>query len=117
LRDLAIALATGCTYDVVLGEAVRIAADAVKRGMIWRDMRRTIAALGLSSTLRRKYDIDEDTGILGLKRERGKEEHVVYLWAGRIIEPRLDRRGLWMDPSAFLANEGWVVTTLLVVHR
>lgn len=111
----AIALATGETYDAVLSEAVQVRSDAVTRGMVWRDIRAVVARLGFTSKLRRKYDLEEDTGILDCKR--GREEHVVYLWEGRIIEPRLDRRSLWRDPDAFLSHEGWTAGMLLTVKK
>lgn len=110
----AIALATGQTYDAVLAQAVQVRADAI-RGMNWKDIRGVVARLGFSSALKRKYDLDEDTGILDCKR--GREEHVVYLWAGRIIEPRLDRRSLWADPVAFLEHEGWTAGMLLTLKK
>lgn len=118
----AIEMATGISYNVLLAEAIQVCPGAVKDGMIWRDMRAVITALGMKTTLKRKYDIDEDTGILGLEerrkgRHKSRREHVVYLWEGRVIEPWPTQRGAWLDPSAFLANEGWKATTLLVVHR
>jgi hypothetical protein len=112
---VAISLACGATYDAVLAEAIQVTPDAVSRGMNWRQIRATVKRLGFTSTLKRKYDLEDDTGILDCKR--GREEHVVYLWEGRIIEPRLDRRALWKDPDAFLAHEGWTPGMLLTVKK
>lgn len=110
----AIALATGNTYETVLAESIAVRPGAI-RGMNWRDIKAVVARLGFSYRLRRKYDIEEDTGILDCKR--GREEHVVYLWAGRILEPDMRRRMLWRDPEAFLANEGWTAGQLLTIRK
>lgn len=110
----AIALATGETYDAVLAQAVQVRPDAI-RGMNWRDIKATVHRLGWQYQMKRKYDVAADTGILDCKA--GRKEHVVYLWAGRIIEPRLDRRSLWADPVAFLEHEGWTAGALLTVKK
>lgn len=109
----AIMLATGATYDMVLAEAVRQTPDAVKRGMTWRHIRGVLRALGFSTRLRRKYDLDEDFGILDCRR--GRQEHVVYLWDGHIFEPA--DRSIWRDAEAYLQHEGWTPKQLLTLKK
>ena len=109
----AISLATGASYEAVLAEAIQVRSDAVTVGLNWREIRTTIKRLGFSSRLRRKYDLDEDTGILDCKR--GRQEHVVYLWEGRIVEPRW--RSMWRDPEAFLKHEDWAPGMLLTLKK
>lgn len=111
----AIALACGATYEEVMQAATLTNPTAVTRGMNWRDIKATVVKLGFSYRMRRKFDIEEETGILDCKRKR--EEHVVYLWEGRIIEPRQDRRSLWLDANQFLVHEDWKPGMLLTVER
>lgn len=111
----ALALALGETYDVVLGEAMKVEPRAVTWGMRLREMRRVAKRLGFSTRLRRKFDLHEDTGILSVSGPEG--EHVVYLWEGRIIEPRQDSRSLWLDPNDFLKHHLWEPKSLLTVKK
>lgn len=110
----AIALACGTTYEETLAAALLCREDAI-HGLNWKDMKALVKRLGLSCSLHRKYDLDEDTGVLDCRH--GRKEHVVYLWEGRIIEPRLDRRSLWLDPKAFLEHEGWTAGMLLKIRK
>jgi len=111
----ALALACGQTYDAVLGEAVKIEPKAVTWGLRIRDMRKVAAKFGFSTRLLRKFDLNEDTGILSVSGPEG--EHVVYLWEGRIIEPRQDSRSLWLDPHDFLEHHLWDAKALITVKK
>lgn len=111
----AIMLACGPSYNAVLAEAIRIQPDAVKRGMNWRDIKATVHRLGWQYRMRRKYDLTTDTGILGVTGFQG--DHVVYLWAGRVIEPRPDAPGHWLYARKFLDSQGWTAGMLLTVKK
>ena len=111
----AIALATGASYEEALAAAVKVQEAAVTHGMVWRDIKATVRRLGFSCQAKRKYNIRSDSGILDCKA--GRREHVVYLWAGRIIEPMLQRRTLHLDPEAYLKGEGWTAGMLLTLKK
>lgn len=110
----AISLATGLSYETVLGTAMNIQPLATMHGMSMKAIRAALSALGYTSKVRRKFDLDEDTGILWLTGKR--DSHVVYLWEGRIVEPSLGRRELWLDPRGYLAAEKFKVGSLLVIE-
>lgn len=55
----------------------------VRAGAYMTEIVTAALAFGVKTKLRKRYDLDEDTGILHVS---GADEHLVYLWAGRIIE-------------------------------
>lgn len=110
----AISLATGVSYEVVLGTAMGVAPKALSEGLTLRQIRATVAGLGHTTRLRRKYDLDDDTGILWVSNT--KDTHVVYLWEGRIIEPSHAHRSLWLDPRAYLLHMRFTAGNLIVVE-
>ena len=100
----AISLATGHSYEHVLGAAMQVCSTIMEDGLSNKEMQAVLKALGHESKLRRKFDLEEDTGILHIS-DKKDERHVVYLWDGRIIEPSMGRRALWRDPQAYLNHE------------
>lgn len=65
-------------------------------------------------TLHRHVNLDEDTGILGLKDGEGWDyEHLVILHNGTIIDPH--DKTLW-DPETYLAAHKAKVTSLLTLE-
>lgn len=116
----AISLACGITYEVALTAALGVT-DAPYAGMFWRDIRRTVIKLGFKvKTIPFKqldFTDEELTGILQLSKTGDAEDHVVYLWRGRIIEPKADRQELWDDPEMFFSHYGYRVARLLQVVR
>ena len=111
----AISLATGTSYEHCLGLAMNITPKATSVGLTLRQIRAVITALKLNSRVRRKFDLEEDTGILWVSNS--KDEHVVYLWEGRILEPSLGCRALWLDPKAYLEEQKYKATSLIVVEH
>jgi hypothetical protein len=84
----------------------------LKRGAHWREVRAAAKRLGLKTALKRSYDIDEDTGLLYLASLKPKDDdHMVFLWAGRVM----DHEQAWLNPSAYLAANGFRPESLLVV--
>jgi len=100
----AISLATGHSYEQVLGVAVGLNPSVLMSGMSNKEIRATLTELGYDSKVRRKFDLEEDTGVLIIEDHR-QERHAVYLWEGRIIEPSLGRRSLWLDANNYLLSE------------
>jgi hypothetical protein len=117
----ALAVACGVSYEVSLQACVAVVPAALQDGMRWLGIRKAARHLGYAvQTLpfeRIHLDDDETTGILEVEPiQRGaKEWHVVYVWAGRIVEPKFDRQELWEDPEQFLNHYGYRVSRLLVL--
>jgi hypothetical protein len=111
-HDCAVAtLATFCgvTYAQALA-AYREPLRIVKSGAeSWRPMQAAAKRLGVATRITRKYDIEEDTGILCVKKP--KEEHVVFLWEGRVIDGNGE---LWLSPLQYLDAYEYRSTSLMV---
>jgi len=121
----AIQIACGTTHDAALAECLKVKPDVLTMGMGWRTARKAIEALGYTTTLhlvrknrRPPFDVDEDTGILGIRQPHVNDsDHVVYLWEGRIVEPKSDRCQLWLSARAFLSHYKYAPCGLLSVAR
>ncbi len=108
----AIQLACGVTHDAALAACLKVKPDVLKNGMGWRTARQAIAALGYRTTLHVKrkgarlpFDLDDDAGILGIRQPHvADSDHVVYLWDGRVVEPKSDRCQMWLSARAFLSH-------------
>lgn len=112
----AIEIACGVTYETALAAALSIAPDVLTAGMSWPAIRKSVESLGFKSRMKRKYDLEEDTGILAVQQPNYKDsDHAVYLWEGRIIEPKHDRQQLWLEASAFLNHYKYESYGLLTV--
>lgn len=113
-RDCGVAtIATlgGVNYEEALAAAVQVQPDVLDIGLTWGEIRRACEVLGIECVLKRRghYDIEEDTGILNVKNR--KEDHVVFLWAGRIIEGNFE---CWADPDEYLRHYHYQPQSLLV---
>jgi hypothetical protein len=106
-----IATLAGVNYEEALAAAVLVQPAVLEVGMTWPEIRQTCEALGLDTTIKRRgaYDLDEDTGILNVKNR--KEDHVVFLWAGRIVEGNFEQ---WLDPEEYLKHYRYRAASLLV---
>lgn len=94
---------------------------AHKHGMTCREMIATAAKLDVQMRMRRKFDQNEDTGILSLnpdpKYNTGhikRDEHVVLLLSGMVYDAYNGR--LWSDTDTFLKHERYTAGTLLTVE-
>ena len=100
-RDCGVAcLATlfGVTYDESLVACSHVAPDVLELGMTWAQIRRAAERLGADTKMlpRGRYDIEDATGLLNVKSRA--VEHVVFLWAGRVLEGNGE---LWLDPDDY----------------
>lgn len=110
---IALQLACGVTYERVLAAAIQVMPTRhALNGLFWTEIRKVAEALGFTTRLARKYDLSEDTGILGVSRKGC--DHVVYLWKGRVIEP--GDQAMWLDPEEYLACMKLKAGSLLVVE-
>jgi hypothetical protein len=108
---VALQLACGLTYEAVLAAALKVAPKALEKGLSMTNLQRTAKALGFSGRWRRRYDIEADTGLLYVETKH--LGHVVYLWAGRVIEPK--EEAMWQRPADYLAFEKAKAGSLLVL--
>jgi hypothetical protein len=58
---------------------------------------------------RGRYDIEEATGLLNVRN--AKEDHAVFLWAGRIMEGNSEG---WLEPEDYLRHYKYRAHSLLV---
>lgn len=117
----AISLATGETYEQILAIAASIQPAVLKMGLLLSDVKKVLDTLGIAWKVRRKhYNIEKDTGLLWVEPtdRRKRDAHLVYLWAGRIIEPAHTSRSLWLDPEAYLkVQESRAVYLITLSHE
>ena len=113
----ALSLACGVTYETALAAALKTAPEVLSQGMSWEEIKIAAKLLGMTPRLLRrgKYVLEESTGILNIKQPAVKDsDHVVYLWEGRIIEPKQDRRQLWLSAEQFLQHYRYKASSLMV---
>lgn len=111
----ALELACGVTYENALAAALTVDSAVLSRGLTNQEIIRSAALLGWKGKVHRHFDLIEDTGILCVYQPRVKNSaHVVYLWEGRIIEPKSDRCQLWLSAPQFLAHYHYNATRLIV---
>lgn len=117
----ALEMACGVSYEEALAACLGADPDVLTHGMYWRETKKAAKRLGfkMSVLARGRYDIDESTGILHVyqPRKMHSTSHVVYLWDGRIIEPKSDRRQMWRHPEQFIAHYGYRSGSLLVIEE
>lgn len=90
----------------------------VKEGLTGKMMIEIAAKFGARLVMRRKYQLDEDTGILTVLKANVRKPtstHAVVLAKGTIIDP-VDAR-FWPDADIFLEHENYRAGTLLVVEH
>lgn len=113
---VAISLATGFTYEEALSACLQANPAALEAGMSERQIKTALDLLGFKARCRKVFDLDDDTGILWVS-SRG-DHHVVYLWAGRIVNPsKFDRTALWLDAEEYLKNGQWKAPLLITVEE
>lgn len=105
----------GKSYHDVIASAPL---GAHKKGMTNRAVIETAAKCGLALTMRRRFDIHEDTGILTLIPDPPynpghikRDEHVVLLLKGMVYDAYNGR--LWFDAAVYLKHERYRPGTLL----
>lgn len=110
----------GVTYEEVLIEAAKVRRNVLKVGLHWKDMIK-VAERFQTTLVVAKFDaddLDDITGVIGLKRMNPDssatqltQEHVVYLWLGRIIDGDGDH---WADPEDYFKTTNFEMTGVLV---
>lgn len=95
------ALATflGRSYEDVFEATIGIAPSPHHRGLWMSQIMRVAATFGVTLRRRRKFNIDEDTGIIGIRRD-----HVGVLREGIVIDS--DGPMVWFEPAMSLDSYG-----------
>lgn len=109
----AISIACGVTYEIALSAALGVCMNPLE-GMTATNIAKAIKLLGLEPRMRAKFDLEEDSGILWVEK-KGSECHVVYLWAGRVLEPESYLRQLWLSADDYIKHYRWKAKWLITV--
>ncbi len=89
----ALAMLTGKSYEDVLEAASRVQPRAHHKGLWMKQIQRIAAALGTNLHNRRKFNLEEDCGILSV------DAHVVMVRDGVVIDPQ--DGCVWFDTGLF----------------
>ena len=103
-----LAMLAGVLYEDALATIACEQPGVLTLGLTWHELRRAAKALGLKTRITKKYDPDEDTGILNVGNR--KVEHFVFLWEGRVVEGNGE---LWLDVDAYLKHNEFRARALL----
>lgn len=109
----ALASLLGLTYNQMLIHCAAVSPNVLSTGMFWKDAQQAALRAGIKTKVLRRFDAEEATGVLCVRRKRdGKlEEHVAFLWAGRVCDGDNE---LWLDVDDYCAAHGYKATSLLV---
>lgn len=105
----AVAMLCGVTYGEALASFPR-PAHVMKTGAYLTEIRAACKRLGVRTRIRKRFELDDANGILHVS---GKDEHVVLVWEGRIIDGNGE---CWVDALTYLGTYEYVPKTLLAVE-
>lgn len=100
-------------YEEVLIAAAAVRASCWKNGLAPHEAITIAKRLGHSVRWTREFDIDEDTGVLGIGYNDSRREHVVLLVEGRIYELEDQPVTVW-SPDVYLTYFNAKTALLLV---
>ena len=103
----AVAMLCGVTYGESLA-AFPKPQSVVRIGAYLTEIVAAAKVLGVKTKIRKRFDVDEDTGILHVS---GKDEHIVLLWDGRVIDGNGE---CWLSASTYLGVYEYTPKTLIV---
>jgi hypothetical protein len=107
----ALATIAGTSYEDALRAVIQIDPKYQgKRGLWIRQLEQAASVLGMPLKRRRKYDLDEDTGLLSIKLRYTDGDHIALLANGLICETN----GCLWEPSVYLSCRHATVGILLV---
>jgi hypothetical protein len=104
----AVAMLCGVTYGEALAAFPKPKA-VVRIGAYLTEIQVAAKSLGVTLRTCKRFDVDDDTGILHVS---GKDEHLVLLWDGRIIDGNGE---CWLHPQTYLGTYKYQPKTLLRV--
>jgi hypothetical protein len=103
----------GKPYEEVVAAAGKVYPNFWKCGLKNIQTTKIARRLGCRVKWVRDYDIEDDSGVLGLNYHTGSNEHAVVLIDGRIYELEGRQPTAW-EPDAYLAAHGARPGLLLV---
>lgn len=107
---VALVCITGASYEDVLRAVCEVDPKHQGRNGLWvRQLEDAARKLGCPLRRRRKYDLDEDTGLLSLSMET-PPDHIVLLVRGTVYESD----GTLWEPDVFLKHRKATPGVLLV---
>lgn len=87
--------------------------DVLLKGVMgWKRIQDAALTLGVKTTVRRRFDLTEDTGLLHVERKRPLSAHVCLLWEGRIVDGNGE---LWLSSADYLKHYRYTPKGLLVI--
>lgn len=102
-----VAMLLGVTYE----KALLAFGDCLDAGAKTRQIQAAARKLGSPLTLRRAFDLENDTGLLAVRSPKWKNDHLVVLREGLVIDTDAT---LW-EPAVFLSAYEARALSLLVV--
>lgn len=106
----ALATLLGLTYQQALIHCATISPDVLSEGMTCWEAKRAARLAGIKTKALVKFDVSDETGVLFVGK-RGRVEHAVFLWAGRVCD---GDGALWLEPDDYLRNNGYKPKALLI---
>jgi ABC-type bacteriocin/lantibiotic exporter with double-glycine peptidase domain len=108
-----LAMLAGVMYEDALAAVLPYQPAVLQVGLTWPQMQKAARRLGLKTRVKRRYDINESSGILHVAPQAKQgDEHFVILWEGRIIDGNGDE---WKDPDDFLEHYHYEARGLLTI--
>jgi hypothetical protein len=104
-----VAMLCGVTYGEALA-AFPKPRSVVKIGAYLTEIQSASKRLGVPLRLTKSFDLDDSMGILHVS---GKDEHLVLLWDGRIIDGNGE---CWLNPRTYLGVYKYKPKTLLAAR-
>jgi ABC-type bacteriocin/lantibiotic exporter with double-glycine peptidase domain len=108
-----LAMICGVTYETALVAVARKQPDVCAAGVWSKHLVAGADHLGFTLRKRQRFDLDADTGILNVSSPAWRNDHLVVLWEGRIIDTDA---GFYMQDVYFSINNA-KATALFVAER
>ena len=109
----AIAMTLGLPYWKVVQAAEIVCKNVRKQGLWNTEIDRTIKQLGIKAKRTRRFNVNEDTGLLTVDYGKGKGAHAVSLFNGTIIDP--EDTTLW-EPEVYFTNKRCKPRSLIFIR-
>jgi hypothetical protein len=103
-----VAMLCGVTYGEALAAFPKPQA-VVRIGAYLTEIKTAARSLGVTLRSCKRFDVEEETGILHVS---GRDEHLVVLWDGRIIDGNGE---CWLNPKTYFGTYKYKPKTLLRV--
>ena len=106
-----LAMICGVLYENALCAVAQIQPDVCVKGLYQHQMIRAAKILGVTMRAQRRYDLENDTGILCVSTKKWKHDHLVVIKGGLIV----DTDGTIWDSDVYMSANKAKLGSLLVV--